>query len=141
MQLVESYKSLNEALMHGGVANDAGVDIKHIDAEDIEQQGADKILAQADAILVAPGFGARGTEGKIAAVRYARERGVPFFGICLGMQLAVVEFARHVCGLAGRQLVGDRAARPRIRSSTSCRTSAASPTRARPCGWAPTPAC
>ena len=101
VQLVESYKSLNEALMHGGVANDAGVDIKHIDAEDIEQQGADKILAQADAILVAPGFGARGAEGKIAAVRYARERGVPFFGICLGMQLAVVEFGRHVCGLPG----------------------------------------
>ena len=101
VQLVESYKSLNEALMHGGVANDVGVDIKHIDAEEIEQKGADKVLAGAHAILVAPGFGARGAEGKIAAVRYARERGVPFFGICLGMQLAVVEFARTVCGLAG----------------------------------------
>jgi CTP synthase len=101
VQLVESYKSLNEALLHGGVANDAAVAIQHIDAEDIEQKGADKILSQADAILVAPGFGARGAEGKIAAVRYARERGVPFFGICLGMQLAVVEFARHVCSLPG----------------------------------------
>ncbi|HTE54274.1 MAG TPA: CTP synthase [Kofleriaceae bacterium] len=101
VQLVESYKSLNEALMHGGVANDVGVDIKHIDAEDIERDGADKILGGAHAILVAPGFGARGAEGKIAAVRYARERGVPFFGICLGMQLAVVDFARHVCGLDG----------------------------------------
>jgi CTP synthase len=99
VQLVESYKSLNEALMHGGVANDVGVDIKHIDAEEIEQKGVDAVLHSADALLVAPGFGARGTEGKIAAIKWARERGVPFFGICFGMQLAVIEFARHVCGL------------------------------------------
>ena len=99
VQLVESYKSLNEALMHGGVANDVGVDIKHIDAEDIEQKGVQAVLGNADALLVAPGFGARGTEGKIAAIQWARERGVPFFGICFGMQLAVIEFARHVCGL------------------------------------------
>jgi CTP synthase len=99
VQLVESYKSLNEALMHGGVANDVGVDIKHIDAEEIEQKGVDAVLRSADALLVAPGFGARGTEGKIAAIKWARERGVPFFGICFGMQLAVIEFARHVCGL------------------------------------------
>jgi len=101
VQLVESYKSLNEALMHGGVANDVGVDIKHIDAEEVEQKGAEAMLGDADAVLVAPGFGARGTEGKISAIRFARERGVPFFGICFGMQLAVVEFARHVCGLEG----------------------------------------
>jgi CTP synthase len=101
VQLVESYKSLNEALMHGGVANDIGVDIKHIDAEEIEQKGVEAILADSDAVLVAPGFGARGTEGKISAIQYARERGIPFFGICFGMQLAVVEFARHVCGLEG----------------------------------------
>jgi len=101
VQLVESYKSLNEALMHGGVANDVGVDIKHIDAEEIEQKGVQAVLGNADALLVAPGFGARGTEGKIAAIQWARERGVPFFGICFGMQLAVIEFARHVCGLAG----------------------------------------
>jgi CTP synthase len=100
VQLVESYKSLNEALMHGGVANDIGVDIKHIDAEEIEEKGAEAVLRTADALLVAPGFGARGTEGKIAAIQWARERGVPFFGICFGMQLAVIEFARHVCGLA-----------------------------------------
>ena len=99
VQLVESYKSLNEALMHGGVANDVGVAIKHIDAEEIEQKGVDAVLGNADALLVAPGFGARGTEGKIAAIQWARERGVPFFGICFGMQLAVIEFARHVCGL------------------------------------------
>jgi CTP synthase len=99
VQLVESYKSLNEALHHGGLAGSIGVDIRHIDAEEIEQQGPDAILGAADAILVAPGFGARGTEGKIAAIRYAREKDIPFFGICFGMQLAVIEFARHVCGL------------------------------------------
>ena len=100
VQLVESYKSLNEALVHGGLANDVAVEIRHIDSEDIQEQGCEEILGDVEAILVAPGFGARGSEGKIAAVKFARENGVPFFGICLGMQLAVVEFARHVCGLA-----------------------------------------
>jgi CTP synthase len=98
VQLVEAYKSLNEALLHGGIANDSRVEIKHIDSEDLERGGTDS-LASFDGILVAPGFGARGTEGKIAAVRYAREKGVPFFGICFGMQLACIEFARHICGL------------------------------------------
>jgi CTP synthase len=98
VQLVESYKSLNEALLHGGIANDCRVEIRHIDSEDLERQGV-SLLAGFDGILVAPGFGARGTEGKIAAVRHAREQKVPFFGICFGMQLACVEFARHVCGL------------------------------------------
>ncbi|HWO18729.1 MAG TPA: CTP synthase [Kofleriaceae bacterium] len=98
VQLVESYKSLNEALLHGGIANDCRVEIRHIDSEDLEKQGVAS-LAGFDGIVVAPGFGARGTEGKIAAVRYAREHKVPFFGICFGMQLACVEFARHVCGL------------------------------------------
>jgi CTP synthase len=101
VQLVESYKSLNEALIHGGIANDCRVTIRHIDSEDVEKRGADVLLADVDGVLVAPGFGARGTEGKIAAIRHAREKRVPFFGICFGMQLAVVEFARHVCGLAG----------------------------------------
>jgi CTP synthase len=101
VQLVESYKSLNEALVHGGIANDCKVVIRHLDSEEIEKRGAEALLSDVDAVLVAPGFGARGTEGKIAAIRYARERKVPFFGICFGMQLAVVEFARHVCGLAG----------------------------------------
>jgi CTP synthase len=99
VQLVESYKSLNEALMHGGVSNDTAVDIRHIDSEEIEEKGPEALLAGMDAILVGPGFGARGAEGKISAIRFAREQGIPFFGICLGMQLAVVEFARHVCGL------------------------------------------
>jgi CTP synthase len=101
VQLVESYKSLNEALIHGGIANDCRVQIRHIDSEEIERKGTDALLADVDAILVAPGFGARGTEGKIAAIKHAREKKVPFFGICFGMQLAVVEFARHVCNLAG----------------------------------------
>jgi CTP synthase len=98
VQLVESYKSLNEALLHGGIANDCRVEIRHIDSEDLEKTGVAG-LAEYDGILVAPGFGARGTEGKIASVRYARENKVPFFGICFGMQLASVEFARNVCGL------------------------------------------
>ena len=99
VQLVESYKSLNEALFHGGIANQAGVEIRHIDAEELEDKDVRDILGDTDGILVAPGFGARGTEGKIAAIRFARENGIPFFGICLGMQLAVVEFARSVCDL------------------------------------------
>jgi CTP synthase len=100
VQLVEAYKSLNEALFHGGIANDCKVDIRHIDSELIEQQGPTAVIGEVDGILVAPGFGARGTEGKIAAVRHARERGIPFFGICLGLQMAVIEYARNVCGLA-----------------------------------------
>ncbi|MFH0899596.1 MAG: CTP synthase [Pseudomonadota bacterium] len=99
VQLVESYKSLNEALVHGGIANRCRVVINHIDSEEIEKRGAQQLLADVDAVLVGPGFGGRGAEGKIQAIRYAREKRVPFFGICLGMQLAVVEFARHVCGL------------------------------------------
>jgi CTP synthase len=99
VQLVESYKSLNEALLHGGIANDTRVVIRHIDSELIEQQGAAALLADVDGVLVAPGFGARGTEGKIAAVKMAREQRIPFFGICFGLQMAVVEFARHVCNL------------------------------------------
>jgi len=101
VSLVESYKSINEALVHGGVANDCGVEIRHIDSEEIESSSAEELLSSFDCILVAPGFGARGTEGKIEAIRFARENGIPFFGICFGMQLAVVEFARHVCGLEG----------------------------------------
>jgi CTP synthase len=101
VQLVESYKSLNEALGHGGIANDCKVIIRHIDSEEIEKRGAEATLADVDAILVGPGFGARGTEGKIEAIRHARDKKVPFFGICFGMQLAVVEYARNVVGLTG----------------------------------------
>jgi CTP synthase len=99
MSLKESYKSLLEALVHGGIANDSRVELDCIEAERIEQEGAETLLKQADAILIPGGFGDRGSEGKISAIRYAREKLVPFFGICLGMQMAVAEFARNVCGL------------------------------------------
>ncbi|HMF42607.1 MAG TPA: CTP synthase [Polyangia bacterium] len=101
VDLVESYKSLNEALMHGGIGNDCRVNLHHIDSEEIEKRGAPQLLSEMDGILVAPGFGSRGIQGKIDAVRYAREQGVPFFGICLGLQMAVIEFARNVVGLKG----------------------------------------
>jgi CTP synthase len=101
MSLKESYKSLLEALVHGGIANETRVELDCIEAEKIEELGADELLKQADGILVPGGFGERGSEGKIEAIRYARENQIPFFGICLGMQMAVVEFARNVCGLAG----------------------------------------
>ena len=103
--LKESYKSLNEALMHGGIANDVRVTLKYVDCEEVETQGAPTLLGDVDAVLVPGGFGVRGTEGKIAAVRYARENKVPFFGICLGLQMAVIEFARNVLGLASANSV------------------------------------
>ncbi|HET9063256.1 MAG TPA: CTP synthase, partial [Candidatus Binatia bacterium] len=94
-----SYKSLNVALAHGGIANECDVEIIHVDSEAIESKGIPPEVKSADAILVPMGFGPRGTEGKIATVRYARENDVPFLGICFGMQMAVVEFARNVCGM------------------------------------------
>jgi CTP synthase len=99
VSLKDSYKSLNEALVHGGISNDCKVNLRYIDSEEIEDKGAEKLMANVSGILVPGGFGDRGIEGKIEAIRFARENGVPFFGICLGMQLAVVEFARNVCGL------------------------------------------
>ena len=101
MSLKESYKSLLEALVHGGIANEARVELDCFEAEKIEQDKVEELLGQADGVLVPGGFGDRGSEGKIAAIRFARERQIPFFGICLGMQMAVVEFARHVCGREG----------------------------------------
>jgi CTP synthase len=101
VHLRDSYKSLHEALVHGGLANDVKVELHYVDSEEITAHNADEKLGNFDAILVPGGFGDRGTEGKIQAIRYAREAGVPFFGICLGMQLAVIEFARHVCGVKG----------------------------------------
>ncbi|HZV80993.1 MAG TPA: CTP synthase [Geobacteraceae bacterium] len=99
VDLADSYKSLSESLTHGGVANDCRVILKYVDSEKIEQDGPGEAFADVDAILVPGGFGERGTEGKIMSIEYARTKKVPFFGICLGMQMAVVEFGRNVCGL------------------------------------------
>ncbi|MDP1539100.1 MAG: CTP synthase [Moraxellaceae bacterium] len=100
VELIDAYKSINEALLHAGIKNKSKVRINYIDAETIEQLGT-AVLANADAILVPGGFGDRGTEGKIATVRYARENKVPYLGICLGMQVAVIEYARNVAGIKG----------------------------------------
>lgn len=97
--LADSYKSLSEALRHAGIKTKTRIHVNYIDAEDLEQKGTD-ILANMDAILVPGGFGQRGIEGKILAAQYAREKNIPYFGICLGMQIAVIEFARHKAGLA-----------------------------------------
>ena len=99
VDLTESYKSLTEALIHAGIHTGARVKIDYIDSENIEKNGT-ACLHNMDAVLVPGGFGRRGVEGKIKAIRYARENGVPYLGICLGMQLAVIEFARNVAGLA-----------------------------------------
>jgi CTP synthase len=100
VDLTESYKSLSEALIHAGIHTRSKIDIHYIDSEVIEREGTGALAAM-DAILVPGGFGKRGVEGKIAAIRHAREHKVPYLGICLGMQLAVIEFARDVAGMAG----------------------------------------
>jgi len=105
VHLKDSYKSLHEALVHGGLENDVRVDLEYIDSESILAKGTVESLGGLDAILVPGGFGDRGTEGKIEAIRYARECKIPFFGICLGMQLAVVEYARNICGMHGANSV------------------------------------
>ncbi len=97
--LTESYKSLNEALVHGGIPNDCRVNLTFVDSETVDENTCSEKLLQADGILVPGGFGSRGVEGKICAARFARENRVPYFGICLGMQIAVIEFARHVAGI------------------------------------------
>ncbi len=101
VDLTESYKSLNEALRHGGIPNDCRVNLKFVDSEKIEKNNCKQMLEDADGILVPGGFGSRGTEGKICAAKYAREEKIPYFGICLGMQIAVIEFARNVAGMNG----------------------------------------
>jgi CTP synthase len=99
VDLTESYKSLNEALYHGGIANECEVQLSFVDSEKVEDGTCSQMLTQADGVLVPGGFGTRGIEGKICAARFARENGTPYFGICLGMQVAVIEFARHVAGM------------------------------------------
>jgi CTP synthase len=105
LELKESYKSLTEALIHSGAHLDRRVSIKWVDSEKIEEDGGEKYLGDCDGVLVAGGFGKRGTEGKIKAIEYAREQKIPFLGICLGMQLAMIEYARNVLGLEGANSV------------------------------------
>ncbi len=99
VDLTESYKSLNEALYHGGIANDCRVKLQFIDSEKIDPNTCDEMVCEVDGILVPGGFGRRGIEGKICAANHARTNSIPYFGICLGMQIAVIEFARYVAGL------------------------------------------
>ena len=99
IELQDAYKSVYEAIIHGGVANDCGVEIQKVDAEEIEREGADKLLHGLGGVLVPGGFGERGIEGKIQAARYAREQNLPYLGLCLGMQIATIEFARNVLKL------------------------------------------
>jgi len=99
VELKDAYISINEALSHAGIYHDVAVDVRRLDSEIVEENGTG-VLAGVDGILVAPGFGSRGVKGKLRAIQYARESKIPFLGICFGMQLACVEFARHVCGLS-----------------------------------------
>jgi len=99
VDLKESYKSLNEALVHGGIANAAKVELVYVDSETLDPTNVKSALMEVDGILVPGGFGERGAAGKIVAIQYARENSIPYFGICFGMQLAAIEFARNVCGI------------------------------------------
>ena len=99
--LQDAYKSIYESLAHAGIANDARVEIKRVDSEDIEKKGAQRLLNDVCGILVPGGFGSRGIEGKIKAIEFARKNRIPFLGLCLGMQCAVIEFARNACGMKG----------------------------------------
>ena len=101
IDLQDAYKSIYESLAHAGVGNDCAVKVLRVDSEDVERLGAEKLLKDVDGILIPGGFGDRGIEGKILAAKYARENNIPYFGICLGMQIAVIEYARDVLGLKG----------------------------------------
>jgi len=101
VQLRDAYKSIIEAFIHAGVVNDSAINIHWVEAEDVEREGPEKVIGQVRGILIPGGFGERGIQGKIEAVSYAREKKIPFLGICLGMQCAVIEFSRNVCGLKG----------------------------------------
>jgi CTP synthase len=101
VDLTESYKSLHESLVHGGIANETKVELRYVSADELEDSGSTDVLDGCHGILVPGGFGKRGVEGKIMGVTYARTNKIPYFGICLGMQLAVVEFARNIAGMKG----------------------------------------
>src|SRR3546814_249117 len=116
VSLPDAYKSLNEALVHGGMANRVKVNIRWLDAE-LFEEGEEDLVARLDpmhGILVPGGFGERGSEGKIASVRFARERNVPFFGICLGMQLVCIEAARNTSGMARKSVRSGRSGSVRV---------------------------
>ncbi|MFH0947235.1 MAG: CTP synthase [Planctomycetota bacterium] len=108
IDLQDSYKSIYESITHGGIANNARVKVRRISAEQLDQEGASKLLDGVNGVLVPGGFGVRGVDGKIGAVKYARENGIPYFGICYGLQVAVIEFARNVLGLAGADTTENR---------------------------------
>ena len=112
IELNDAYKSVYEAVIHGGIANDCGVEIEKIESEEIEKQGPEKLLSGLGGILVPGGFGERGVEGKVIAARYAREHKIPYLGLCLGMQIATIEFARNVLGLTGAHSTEFDAATP-----------------------------
>jgi CTP synthase len=95
----ESYKSLSEALVHGGLRDETSVKIQWVESGEIERNGPERLLADVDGVIIPGGFGIRGIEGKVETIRYVREKNIPFFGICLGMQCAVIEIARHLAGL------------------------------------------
>ncbi len=101
----DAYKSIAEALTHAGVPNDTRVNIEWIESDDLSPEDAERVMPGLDGLIVAPGFGARGVEGKIAAIRYAREHGVPFLGLCYGLQMAIIEYARNKCGLLGANTI------------------------------------
>ena len=105
-ELQDAYKSVYEAIIHGGVANDCGVEIERVEAEDIEKFGAEKVLTGLGGVIVPGGFGERGTEGKILAAQYARQNRLPYLGLCLGMQIACIEFARNVSGTGAGRFAG-----------------------------------
>lgn len=144
VDLTESYKSLIEALRHAGLHTSTRVNIEYIDSEELES-GHTQVLDTLDAILVPGGFGKRGTEGKIRAIQYAREKGVPYLGICLGMQLAVIEFARHLAGMkdANSTEFNDETEHPVVALITEwldrdgrVESARPTPTWAAPCAWA-----
>ena len=139
VQLQDAYLSVVEALKHGAIHHGTHLEIEWVDAETLDPDEAAEQLRGVDGILIPGGFGPRAIEGKVAAVRYARESGTPFLGICLGMQCAVVEFARNVCDMRGRQLDRVRSRHALSRSSRCCPSSRTSRTWAARCAWAPSP--
>ena len=138
IELPDAYLSVTEALDHAGWAEDHDVTVRWVDSEALTADDVDEQLAGVAGIVVPGGFGHRGIEGKVLAARYAREHGVPYLGLCLGLQCGVIEFARDVVGERDANSTEFDLFTQRARSSTSCPTSATSRTRAARCAWAST---